>query len=140
MRLSAFEGDWSVERAISDARSGLPGRLEGTARFVPDGVGLAYHETGWLTLGDAPPVAASRSYLWREDDAGGIEVRFADGRFFHRFDPAAPAPEADHDCAPDLYRVRYDFAAWPTWTARWRVTGPRKDYEMITRFRPADAP
>jgi hypothetical protein len=64
-------------------------------------------------------------------------VLFADGRFFHRFDAEDPAPAAAHDCPPDLYRVRYDFRPWPRWQAEWRVTGPRKDYAMVSRYRPA---
>lgn len=139
MRLADFEGTWIVERTIADARTGQRGRFEGIARFVPDGAGLSYREEGRLALGDAAPLAASRSYLWRENTAGEIEVHFPDGRFFHRFEPDAPAPADTHDCAPDRYRVRYDFAGWPRWTAVWRVTGPRKDYEMVTRFRPAGA-
>jgi hypothetical protein len=35
--------------------------------------------------------------------------------------------------------VRYDFRDWPRWQAEWRVTGPRKDYGIVTRFRLARA-
>jgi hypothetical protein len=61
-------------------------------------------------------------------------VLFEDGRFFHRFDAEDPLPGASHACAPDAYRVRYDFRAWPRWEAAWRVSGPRKDYAMVTRY------
>ena len=74
---------------------------------------------------------AERRYLWHTEGAE-IVVRFADERPFHRFSPAAPA--ASHWCAPDTYRVRYDFAHWPLWQAQWDVTGPRKDYLMISRY------
>ena len=82
---------------------------------------------------------ATRRYLWRDGGAGTIDVLFEDGRFFHRFDAEDPAPGASHDCAPDSYRVRYDFRAWPRWQAEWRVTGPRKDYAMVSRYRPLAA-
>jgi hypothetical protein len=134
MRLAAFEGDWTIERTIEDNLAGRPGRLEGVARFAPEGPALAYLEEGLLTLGDGPAAPASRRYLWRDGGAGSIEVLFGDGRFFHRFEPGAPAPAAVHECAPDQYRVRYDFSRWPRWTAEWRVRGPRKDYAMVTRY------
>ena len=123
--LADFAGDWSVTRQIEDHLSGQPGLFHGTAwlRAVPEG--LAYHETGLLTLGLAAPLTATRDYLWRWA-AGRIHVDHADGRRFHDFDPADP--QAHHFCDPDDYRVRYDFSGWPEWTADWRVTGPRKDY------------
>ena len=83
-----------------------------------------------MTLSGTAPMRASRRYLWRDGGSGTIDVHFADGRFFHRFDAEDPAPASSHDCPPDLYRVRYDFRAWPRWQAEWRVTGPRKDYAM----------
>ena len=133
MRLADFAGTWQIDRRIEDRR-GPEGRLEGAARLTPDAEGLVYEETGLLRLGDGAPFAASRRYLWREGPEG-IELRFADGRFFHRFRP--DAPEAEHPCGADLYRVRYDFAAWPEWRSEWRVTGPRKEYRMTTCYRRA---
>ena len=94
--------------------------------------GLAYHETGLLTLGSAAPVTATRDYLWRWQ-AGRICVDYVDGRPFHDFNPAAPS--AHHHCLPDDYTVTYDFSDWPRWHAHWRVTGPRKDYTMISRYK-----
>ncbi|MBP7241379.1 DUF6314 family protein [Amaricoccus sp.] len=140
MHLSAFEGAWELARDIADARSGQRGRFVGRARFIPTPEGLRYREEGELTLGDGPGITATRDYLWRAGADGAIEVLFADGRLFHSFHPADPAPTAEHECPPDLYRARYDFAAWPCWQVEWRVSGPRKDYDMVSRFRPAGAP
>lgn len=132
--LQDFTGDWRIERRIRDCRTGQQGRFDGRARLAPDGAGLAYAETGTLCLGAAPALAAGRAYLWRQ--AGPlIDVLFADGRPFHSFDPSGAAAAAGHDCAPDLYRVAYDFAAWPDWHAVWEVRGPRKDYRMDSLFR-----
>ena len=136
MHLRSFLGAWTLERSIADARAGRTGTLAGEARFTPAPGGLAYAEAGTLTFPGSPPMQATRRYLWREGGAGAIDVLFEDGRFFHSFDPDAPAPAALHDCAPDTYRVRYDFTAWPDWQAEWRVTGPDKDYTMLSRYRP----
>ncbi|HMQ92428.1 MAG TPA: DUF6314 family protein [Amaricoccus sp.] len=140
MELSAFTGTWRIERRIEDFRAGRTGPLTGTARFDPLPDGLRYLETGTLSFAGTAPIQASRRYLWRDGGAGTIDVFFDDGRFFHRFDAEAPAPAAAHDCPPDRYRVRYDFRGWPRWEAEWRVTGPRKDYAMLTSYTAAPGP
>ena len=130
--LADFLGRWTIARTIEDRLTGLPGRFDGTATFVAEGGAVLYAETGQLTLGAGAAVMAERRYRWSEVD-GRIAVHFADGRFFHSFDPAGPA--AAHWCDPDSYRVAYDFARWPDWSATWDVTGPRKDYRMVSAFR-----
>ena len=134
MELAAFEGLWTLTRTIEDISAGQRGRFLGTARLTPTPGGLAYVEEGRLTLAAAPPMAASRRYLWRAAGAA-IEIDFEDGRFFHAFPAAEPRPEASHFCDPDHYAVRYDFTPWPDWRAEWRVTGPRKDYRMVSDYR-----
>jgi hypothetical protein len=121
-----FLGAWQITRAITDRRGGPPGHFAGTARFTPAPGGLRYAEEGCLTLGTTQ-MRATREHLWLFGPAG-VEVRFADGRPFHAFRWDAAA--AEHPCGADLYRVRYDFSAWPVWSATWDVTGPRKDYAM----------
>jgi len=136
-RLADFTGRWSIERTIRDAL-GPDGRFEGMAVLAPDGNGLVYRETGMLVLGETR-LQAERKYLWRVgDSADEIVVTFTDGRFFHSFELNDGA-EARHDCAPDTYNVRYDFTDWPIWQAVWRVRGPRKDYEMTSRYGPLPA-
>ncbi len=101
MRLDAFAGEWMVERAVEDFRAGRAGRFEGRARFSPDADGLAYVEEGVLEMDGTAPFKATRSYRWRDGGAGTIEVLFADGRLFHRFQADEPMPGAAHECPPD---------------------------------------
>lgn len=131
--LADFEGVWTLNRRIEDRRAGLTGQLDGQASFDAGQGGLILTETGSLRYGDGAPLQAERRYLWRSE-AGGIAVFFDDERPFHWF--SAEATNANHDCPPDLYHVQYDFSAWPVWTARWQVTGPRKDYVMTSRYHP----
>ncbi|MDY6858173.1 MAG: DUF6314 family protein [Pseudomonadota bacterium] len=131
--LAAFEGDWLLERQISDALAGAAGRFDGQARFAPGADGLIYDEEGVLHLPGQPPMAATRRYLWRAE-AAGIAVFFDDGRPFHGFGSTG-TEQATHHCGPDLYQVRYDFSDWPRWRTLWRVTGPRKDYVMRSTYR-----
>ncbi|GAB4293722.1 MAG: DUF6314 family protein [Roseovarius sp.] len=138
--LGDFAGRWHVARRIVHA-DGSHARFRGSAVFTPEGGGLLHAETGLLWPGSAAagvaPIRAERRYRWQPGPEGTIAVFFADGRPFHRFDPALPLPEARHPCGADLYEVRYAFGRWPRWWSRWRVRGPRKDYVMLTIYSPA---
>jgi len=132
LHLADFAGVWRFERAIENA-VGPDADMQGTARFTDHAGGLMMHESGEMRLAGQGAFLAERRYLWRA--AGGhIAVFFDDGRPFHDFDPAAETPQAEHPCAPDHYRVAYDFGGWPEWRAVWQVTGPRKSYVMRSRF------
>ena len=124
-----FEGKWQIRRRIEDALSGQEGRFSGIAQFERDDLGLRYSERGVLEMGGVS-MEAERAYSWRSG-ANGIEVYFDDGRFFHRIDESS---EAAHWCDPDQYDVIYEFAGWPKWSAQWRVSGPRKDYVMVSEY------
>lgn len=129
--LDGFVGVWTVTRRIGDATGAA--RFDGQARFTPGAGGVDYAEAGMLTLPGGQGVQAERRYRWTAQD-GGIAVYFDDGRFFHAFDPAGAAT-ARHFCDPDTYDVAYEFGAWPdAWSARWSVTGPRKNYVMTSRY------
>ena len=130
--LEDFAGDWQLDREIEDFGGGAHGTFGGTARLTADARGLAYLETGVLQMAGQAPLQAERRYLWQADTRG-IAIHFADGRFFHTLPLRGGA--ADHWCDPDQYDVVYDFRTWPHWTSRWRVTGPRKDYLTISRYR-----
>lgn len=129
--LQDFTGRWQVAREITDHRSGAPAHFSGIAAFTPDDAGLAYLETGQLRLPGQPPFHAERRYHWRASP-DGFDIYFDDGRFFHSVAP--DSPEAQHWCDPDTYAVTYDFDAWPIWTSRWTVSGPRKAYDMVTTY------
>lgn len=133
--LDDFAGRWTIVRRVEDALTGEVISGEGGVAFrpAPEG-GLIYDEELWLALPGRPALRGTRRYLWQAAE-GGIAVAFADGRPFHRIGLGADRAEDRHDCAPDLYHVRYDFSAWPTWSARWQVRGPRKDYVSVTEYR-----
>ncbi|WP_282181303.1 DUF6314 family protein [Aliiroseovarius marinus] len=133
MRFTDFQGEWRIEREIVEA-GGATHRLTGTAQFSPDPEGLLYREDGVLVTDTGASFAASRVYHWREASSGRVQVLFEDGRDFHTFDLSEGRPEDQHWCDPDQYRVSYDFSAWPNWQSVWTVSGPRKDYRMVTRY------
>ncbi len=129
--LTDLEGRWQLSRVIEDTYSGLTGHLEGQAIWSADDDGLVQDESGLLHYGDGPPMHATRRYLWRADGSD-IAVFFDDGRPFHTLPDAGR--EAVHHCDPDLYRVTYKFDLPDGFTQTWRVTGPRKDAVLTSRF------
>ena len=133
VRISDFLGEWRIEREIVEA-GGATHRLTGTALFSPEPEGLLYREDGVLVTDTGTSFAACRVYHWREASGGRVQVLFEDGRDFHTFDLTEGRPEDQHWCDPDQYRVSYDFSAWPFWQSVWTVSGPRKDYQMVTRY------
>ena len=125
-----FEGRWLFDRRISHENA-PDASAQGQATWSPIENGLMYVEEADLYIQGHPPMKTQRRYIWRAP----LDVFFEDDRFFH----AVPAEggETLHDCPPDTYRVVYRFAAWPLFETVWRVTGPRKDYTMITQYRRA---
>lgn len=126
--LADFQGCWSLERDVRHLDGG-EARFSGTATWTPEGETLVYDETGWLTMSGQKAIPARQRYIWMPD----LTVRFSDGRFFHRV-PGAGGATA-HGCTPDHYEGAYDFSRWPEFRVTWRVTGPRKDYRMLSTYR-----
>lgn len=134
-----FEGVWQLDRRIEDRAAGAEMSLSGTAEFRADGSGrLAYAEAGDLVLPGGHVLWAERHYSW-QFGAEGVAVAFDDGRPFHDFVPEGEVEGSPHPCGADLYRVHYDFTAWPVWRAIWEVSGPRKSYRSESRYAPAGA-
>ena len=149
-----LDGDWNVERQISDHRTGQAGLFRGRASFrlcaaaaVPkevrlagelepadrNGRVLAYEEQGELRFGGhCGP--ASRSLLYRELADGSADVRFADGREFYRLDLRSGTWSAAHPCRADRYLVTVTRLGADSFTETWRVSGPAKDYELTTTY------
>jgi hypothetical protein len=124
-------GDWRVERTVHDAGLG-DGRFAGSATFSLRDGGIAWHEEGRLRLGryDGP----GRRDLLLARDGDGWEVRFADGRPFHRLEHAGGTCSVEHRCGRDVYAGEYTFAGPDAFEVRWRVRGPAKDQRLAARY------
>lgn len=125
---TALLGVWTMSRTIDDRHGTEQSTVDGTSEFVlePDGR-IRWSERGTLhrMSGDIP--VSRVLYVQHRDD--GWWVTFQDGSDFH---PWQPGDEFVHACAPDTYTGRVDFAGRDAWTVRWQVSGPAKDYTMVT--------
>ena len=129
-------GPWRLARLIDDRRAGQRGGLRGRAVFAAEGAGLRHGETGRLRLGiHTGPARQDYRYLFPRPDLA--EARFADGRPFHDLDLSRGHWEAEHLCGDDLYRGTFHALGRDLLVVSWAVTGPRKDYAMVSRYRRA---
>jgi hypothetical protein len=135
--MASLPGAWSFNRVIEGQ-----GSMQGIATFTPLGaVSLAYRERGRLKLLDGTELEAEREYVFRESDRG-FNVFFKETplRLFHAIelvasDGGALIGSAGHLCNLDHYQSTYSFSADDGFVIRHVVSGPRKDYTMITTYR-----
>lgn len=128
-------GDWAIERAIDDRRTGAPARFQGTARIAPSRAGdhLDWREEGHLESAAFTGRATRDMRIVVQGAA--FAVLFADGRPFHPLDLAAGHCAVDHPCGADHYVGELALAdAGAVLTIRWRVTGPAKDLDIRSRY------
>jgi len=129
-RLQDFQGIWRIRRKIHVV--GQPkGDYTGHALWTPRDDCLVYVEEGELQMPGHPPMRSQRKYVWGK----GLKVYFEDGRFFHTVPPEGGT--AHHFCDPDAYQATYRFDSWPRFEVTWSVSGPRKDYTMVSHYSPS---
>ena len=131
-------GRWRLDRIIPGVAS-----LAGQAVFAPTGnvsSPLRYHECGDLRLNAGGTYAATRRYLYRLMGER-IVIEFADrpndGAVLHdlSFDPSATdagvlVAKHRHSCWPDNYDFEMTIKGNDRFETRYRIAGPRKNYEM----------
>ncbi|MFL6732279.1 MAG: DUF6314 family protein [Sphingomicrobium sp.] len=128
-------GSWNVQRIVIDRAHAMTGGLKGEATFTPCADGLLYEEHGTLTLGEHRG-RAEQSYLYEfPETEGRASVRFRDGRAFHELDLSHGQHRVCHDCHPDLYDGVFIALSSTAWQSEWNVTGPRKQYGLLTTYK-----
>jgi hypothetical protein len=134
-----LRGAWSVERQLTDHRSGVRGSFTGRGEFLAtaDPAVLRYAERGDLRFGDHRG-PASRALLYRARPGGAADVRFADGREFYRLDLCSGLCTVRHDCGQDRYVISHLVRGADWLEERWQVSGPRKAYDGVTTLRRLD--
>jgi hypothetical protein len=128
-------GRWGVDRVVRDGEA--RGAFAGTAEFSPTGARaeLLWDEAGELRLAGYEGPARRRLHL--VPDGEGWEVRFDDGRPFHPLDLREGRCAAAHDCGADRYEGEYVIRGPDAFDVVWRVRGPAKDQEIVSRYRRA---
>jgi len=134
---AVLRGVWRMTRRIVDHRQNLIGRMTGTAEITPDGdTGFIIREAGPLRFGEHVG-PATRLYMLTDIAGSSGALTDAHGVTLARFDLTAPRAVFIHDCPPDRYAGRLAAPSVDRWRLVWRVTGPRKDLILATRFQRA---
>ncbi|MCY4151128.1 MAG: DUF6314 family protein [Aestuariivita sp.] len=131
--LPDFCRQWTINRRI--LMSNKPyGTFIGSVTFSPlNDETQRYLESGTLHVPTTSSLAANRIYVWDRN----LRIFFEDGCFFHQI--LTDGEEIRYECGSDRYRGRYNFDAWPIWEVTWSVTGPRKNYQLSSLYRPRTA-
>ena len=131
-------GRWRLDRTIPGVAS-----LIGQAVLAPAGgvvSTLRYEERGDLRLNAGSQYAAERRYLYRLIGER-LVIEFADrpnrGAVLHDLS-FKPSPNGAgilvarhrHWCAPDSYDLEMTITGCDRFETRYRIAGPRKNYEM----------
>ena len=135
LNLKAFlAGTWKIDRVIVDRALAMTGRLQGRATFTPSDRGLMYQERGVVTFGEHRGSAHQTFWYDFPESDGRASVRFSDGRAFHDLDLSLGQARVGHACDPDLYEGLFVALSSTAWRSAWTVTGPRKDYDLVTTY------
>jgi len=133
----ALLGDWVFDRVVTDHLAAETITVRGTTSFeLVDPDRVHWTEQGTMRRAGGEVEVSRELFVVRRDD--GWVVTFSDGRDFH---PWVPDRRVEHLCGADTYRGLADFGAGTRedppgerWTLTWWVSGPHKDYEMVTRL------
>lgn len=134
-------GAWTFDRVVTDHLASQTLTVRGSTTFeLVDPGRIRWFEQGTMRRAGREVEISRELFVVRGDD--GWDVTFGDGREFH---PWAPNRRVEHLCGADTYRGLADFGS-PSgaqthedpprerWTLTWWVSGPHKDYEMVTRL------
>jgi Family of unknown function (DUF6314) len=133
-------GQWTLERLLTDHRSGTDGRFEGSVAItgMPSGPGSRAHydEAGTLCFGGHEGPASRSLELVRLDD-GAVMLHFTDGKPFVDLDLRNGEWSSHHPCGEDSYEIHTVVRSRGEVEERWRVRGPTEDYEAVATLRRA---
>ena len=133
-----FIGKWSIVRRITDYQFNQERIFLGEAEICREDQRFVYRERGNLKLNNNKSIFATQSYIWIPKSSAVFKILFKDGRYFHTLNLRKASDKSQyatvHLCKPDLYQVQYNFAQFPDWRSNWRVTGPKKNYQINSFF------
>jgi Family of unknown function (DUF6314) len=140
--LTYLLGQWSLERSLTDHRSGTDGRFEGIVtvagappgQIAADGPRARYDEAGTLHFGNHRGPAARSLELVRLESTV-VMLHFTDGKPFVDLDLRSGTWRSCHPCGEDLYEMVTVVRSSDEVEERWRVRGPTKDYDAVAILR-----
>ncbi len=132
-------GEWRLERSVSDASRGAgSAHIERLSEFR-----CRLHEFVTMMLMNGETVSGSRDYLLQEVGEHLI-FRFNDGEnageVFQTFASGKLCSSSTHLCGRDVYESTLTWCGDDVFELVHVVNGPKKDYEMRSRYLRAGKP
>jgi hypothetical protein len=143
--LSFLLGQWTLERFLTDHRSGTDGRFEGSATINRSSSGQSagfgtrahYEEVGTMHFGrHVGP--ASRSLELVRLESTIVMLYFPDGKPFVDLDLRSGTWRSTHPCGEDVYEILTVVRSPSEFEEHWRVHGPTEDYDAVATLRRSD--
>jgi hypothetical protein len=140
--LSFLSGKWTLERFLTDHRSGTEGRFEGSvtidgAQSSPNatpGTQARYNEAGTLRFGiHVGPASRSLDYVRLE--SGVVMLYFPDGKRFVDLDLRSGIWRSSHPCGEDNHEIFTVVRSPREVEERWRVRGPTTNFDAVAILR-----
>lgn len=125
---SRFLGRWDVRRTVVDHLSGRIFQFVGHAEVQSN----AYAEE-LCSVGDEPRLSSRRAYRLSQSTDHFV-VCFPDGKPFVSILPLT-RQRLLHLCGEDAYRGELFAVDQTCWMETWQVSGPRKRYRSLSRYR-----
>jgi hypothetical protein len=143
--LSFLLGQWTLERFLTDHRSGTDGRFEGRVSIAgaPSGQSAGsgprahYEEVGTLRFGRHVGPASRRLELVRLESTV-VMLYFHDGNPFVDLDLRSGRWRSTHPCGEDNYEILTVVRSPRELEEQWRVRGPNEDYDAVATLRRLD--
>ena len=129
-----LQGQWRLDRMITDFSCAQTSKFEGTVDFVKESDEvLFYREKGSLSVGNWQG-EGYRNYRYQFESSHVANVYFDDGRLFYILNLTdTDTTQFQHQCGDDLYegdmRIHQD-----SFGIDWRIRGPRKDLQLLGRY------
>ena len=127
---SDLGGAWVLTRLVWDFRMAKWSRGTGWANFAEWQPGRFQCREDLFFAGNQ----ARQMTLW-DIFPDRIDMHYGDGRPLVTLPTSDRRSTAEHLCGEDLYRARLKQVDGKRVRIGWRVTGPRKDYAMMTEYR-----
>jgi hypothetical protein len=140
--LSFLSGKWTLERFLTDHRSGTEGRFEGNvtieaAQSSPNpalSTRARYDESGTLRFGThVGPASRSLDYVRLE--CGVVMLYFTDGKRFVDLDLRSGTWRSTHPCGEDQHEIFTVVRSAREVEERWRVRGPTTNFDAVAILR-----
>jgi len=127
-----LEGKWSIKRIL-----GAVGTAEGEASFIQTGNSnvFSYQEKLEITFTGYEKQTGHQEYKFIYDvERDSISKYNSSDNFMYQLKFSGNKANGEYDCTPDKYIATYMFLSDNKFFLIYKVTGPAKNYSIVTEF------